>query len=382
MNPNNNSSFQTGEWILSERVELLAYTAARILILYLLGAIGAFLSFLWLDQAWEKYVIFAYLLISFPFLLYIRRTCLSAEKSFQGSVILVTYVSILPIMVLVLINDMIITYAFLGLPLILMASSLITLRAGRIYAFVYFLVGLAVGILDLLDFYEPSFTVNELSEEIVVISIYIFAVYLGIQIVHRSLGGMSKALGILSSEIAERIKLQAQLEELAAIDPLTGALNRRHFFDLASQSLAQAQENETPVSLLMIDIDNYKQFNDQFGHPFGDRVLVAFTERIHQHIRKQDSLGRYGGDEFVITLPETGAVEAEKAAGRILYSFVDSPLRIEREEVTLSLSVGIASSERSGSFVIEELLAQADNALYAAKERGSGQVVVWDDHLN
>ena len=104
----------------------------------------------------------------------------------------------------------------------------------------------------------------------------------------------------LTREIEERKKIQAELERIATLDPLTALYNRRHFFELTQQELERSRRYNRPLSVIMLDIDHFKQVNDQFGHLVGDRVIVEVSRRIQKALRRIDLACRYGGEEFAI----------------------------------------------------------------------------------
>src|SRR5213079_1880396 len=108
-----------------------------------------------------------------------------------------------------------------------------------------------------------------------------------------------------------------RLEEVAATDPLTGLYNRRHFSQLIEQLFAESQRYENDLSCVMIDLDGYKQLNDTYGHQVGDQLLVMAGKVISANMRRMDVAARYGGDEFVLLLPQAASEEASHAAGRI-----------------------------------------------------------------
>lgn len=179
-------------------------------------------------------------------------------------------------------------------------------------------------------------------------------------------------------EIAERIlavhdqlaRQNALLAELASTDALTGVKNRRRFGEDLELLYTQADRQGFPLSLILLDIDHFKRYNDSFGHPAGDRVLSEVGEILRTNIRGQDVVARYGGEEFTVLLPMTSESGAMEVAERLRRAIAgrDWPHRA----VTASLGVsttGIGTSSSQG------LVDQADRALYIAKEAGRDQVV-------
>lgn len=157
----------------------------------------------------------------------------------------------------------------------------------------------------------------------------------------------------------------ARLAELASIDELTGVKNRRRFSEDMEMLHAVASRQGTPLSVVMADVDHFKQFNDSFGHPAGDTVLRDVSAVLRENVRAQDVVARYGGEEFVVLLPATDLVDGlmldeglrDRVAG------FDWPLR----PITISLGVATAGTEHSGP---DSLIEAADRALYRAKRSG------------
>lgn len=167
---------------------------------------------------------------------------------------------------------------------------------------------------------------------------------------------------------------RAELEQLAATDPLTGALNRRMLEQLVSTQLAEARRRPRPLSVLLLDVDKFKNINDNFGHDAGDMVLKAVVAASRLQLRPGDLIGRLGGEEFLIVLDNTGEAEAVQVAERLRAAVADLDLGEGDCRVPLSISIGVASrkSERSD---FGELVRRADRAMYAAKSAGRNRVV-------
>jgi diguanylate cyclase (GGDEF)-like protein len=125
----------------------------------------------------------------------------------------------------------------------------------------------------------------------------------------------------------------------------------------------------------MLDIDHFKDINDQFGHPVGDQVLANLARRCRAHVRQIDILGRYGGEEFAILLPETEPKTAREIAERIRHAIDGEPVTTSAGPVRLSISLGVTSAN-TRTITLESLLAQADEALYKAKEHGRNRVEI------
>jgi two-component system cell cycle response regulator len=168
----------------------------------------------------------------------------------------------------------------------------------------------------------------------------------------------------------------AQLEQMAATDPLTGLYNRRYFGRVLDQLFAEARRHDEDLSCVMIDLDQYKRFNDTFGHQIGDELLVCAGKVILANMRRMDVAARYGGDEFVLLLPHASTEEAASAAQRIGEQFRQTSAGILKNDVGVTMSVGIASVKTQDLSRADELVARADAALYSAKDAGKNRVTV------
>lgn len=180
----------------------------------------------------------------------------------------------------------------------------------------------------------------------------------------------------LTQEIARRQEVEEELRRLASTDPLTGASNRRAFFEAGERELERAKRYGRPIALLMMDIDHFKQVNDKHGHAVGDAVLQAFSARCAEGLRSQDILGRLGGEEFAILAPECGPKDGEAFAERLRRSV--AALRVPGQgggdDVQCTMSVGLIDCDTSAT--LDHLLDRADKALYQAKQAGRDRVVV------
>ena len=162
-------------------------------------------------------------------------------------------------------------------------------------------------------------------------------------------------------------RLQSNLDYQANHDPLTGALNRRAFSLIADNALAHSRRSNTPLSILMIDLDHFKKINDQLGHNAGDTLLCQFVTTANNVLRDQDVFCRFGGEEFVALLPNTSADMAMIAAERLRTAFTAETASLEKLS-TVTISTGI--SELMQDEKIDSLLGRADKALYIAKNNG------------
>ncbi len=164
---------------------------------------------------------------------------------------------------------------------------------------------------------------------------------------------------------------------LSETDDLTGLYNMRGFVVIANRLFAQAQRYARPASFLMVDSDSLKQVNDSYGHEAGNRLLQHIVKAMQGHLRATDVPARYGGDEFVIMLPDTPARGALEVAERIRHAVESTPFATEAGRVPCTVSIGVASYPQDGRS-IEALLARADRALYEAKAAGRNRVAQHD----
>lgn len=169
-------------------------------------------------------------------------------------------------------------------------------------------------------------------------------------------------------DISEFISLQEKLRLQSTTDELTGILNRRAFLEQFKTAFGLAQRHQEDFSLLLFDIDNFKQVNDQYGHQVGDRVIIAFTQNIQQIIRDEDILGRVGGEEFYLVLPKTSGSEAKVVAERIRNSIESQVIITDNHSLSVTTSIGIASLLVEDS--VDLIQQRSDVALYLAKNSG------------
>ncbi|MDP2411778.1 MAG: GGDEF domain-containing protein [Pseudolabrys sp.] len=161
----------------------------------------------------------------------------------------------------------------------------------------------------------------------------------------------------------------------AMVDPLTGIANRRAFLQDAATLAKKYNAKPRPTAVLLIDLDHFKSINDRFGHALGDRVLEIFTDGARQSIRSSDLIGRLGGEEFAAVLYDTSRDKAVAVADRIRETFAKSAMDVDGRPVCATVSIGLVVCQED-MLDIPELLAQADNALYFAKEHGRNRVEV------
>ncbi len=183
-------------------------------------------------------------------------------------------------------------------------------------------------------------------------------------------------LQIANAVLAEQLRNALQLvEQEAATDALTGAPNRRALDQVLVREVALAERSRQPFSLLLLDIDHFKQINDAHGHLVGDAALQAFAARVREGLRAGDVCARYGGEEFVVLLPATALGAALEIAERLRQAMAASAL-LQAPEVRATVSIGAAEFCRG--LTSQELLNMADQAVYAAKKRGRDRVCAWE----
>ncbi len=173
-------------------------------------------------------------------------------------------------------------------------------------------------------------------------------------------------------------RLQRTLDLAASVDPLTGLLNRRAFSLVADRDWAQAVRGKTHLSVLLLDLDHFKNINDLHGHAAGDAVLRRVGEALAKEIRSGDAACRFGGEEFVVLLPDTSAEQAEHFADR-LRLVIEALKEDHPSALPISASIGVAEKSPADT-TWEQLVAASDKALYAAKRTGRNRVVVADEY--
>ena len=173
----------------------------------------------------------------------------------------------------------------------------------------------------------------------------------------------------------ERARLFQEVQSLALTDPLTGLQNRRSLFELGRVEFARMQRMQRPFCCMMLDLDHFKQVNDQYGHMVGDQVLQEFAKRCRYSVREIDLVGRYGGEELIILLPETDRATSMQVAERLLSTISDTPIKIFDKEISVTASIGVATQDENTTD-LETLIARADQAMYIAKHKGRNRVAM------
>jgi len=169
-------------------------------------------------------------------------------------------------------------------------------------------------------------------------------------------------------------KLEIETRNLATYDPLTSLFNRRIFYELTDQQLKVACREKSSITLMMADVDGFKQINDKHGHFAGDQTLKLLGKIISDTVRLSDIAGRMGGDEFIFCLPNTTVEGAKVLANRLITAANNANFSFDGKPIKISLSMGVHACVPEHGYDINELFHQADLALYEAKRKGKNQV--------
>lgn len=172
--------------------------------------------------------------------------------------------------------------------------------------------------------------------------------------------------------------LEKEMSKLASYDDLTGLYNRRAFYQSCENLHTYSMRIEQSYCLLVIDLDHFKEINDQFGHIAGDLVLTAFSDLSTGVSRESDILGRVGGDEFAFLLPDTDIEQAKDFSKRLHNKIVDTVVREGRSEISFSVSIGISLNDCRGTLTVDDVFKRSDKALYKAKRNGRNQVAIYE----
>ncbi len=170
------------------------------------------------------------------------------------------------------------------------------------------------------------------------------------------------------------VTLQEALRAQASRDALTGLLNRGAIMELLQRELARAWRATSPVSVILADLDHFKNVNDTYGHPVGDAVLRDTAKRLRVPLRLYDSLGRYGGEEFLIVLPGCASTSAVAVAERVRIAIAEISIELPEGRIAVTASFGTASAGDAQGFESDGLIQAADEALYRAKRGGRNRV--------
>jgi diguanylate cyclase (GGDEF)-like protein len=197
--------------------------------------------------------------------------------------------------------------------------------------------------------------------------------------IHRSNAELRSTLGELETARQRVEEQNGELRRLASRDSLTGCFNRRAFFELAGERFALAQRDHGALCCLMVDIDHFKQFNDIYGHAVGDQVIQVVARSLSAGLRQADMLGRYGGEEFCIVLPDASPQDAVAVAERMRADIEETARSAIRgtDVMPITASFGVAILSPAAR-TLEALIDQADQALYRSKQGGRNRVTLWE----
>jgi diguanylate cyclase (GGDEF)-like protein len=180
----------------------------------------------------------------------------------------------------------------------------------------------------------------------------------------------------LAQQTQELEKAQEELKLLASTDPMTKLYNRRYFMQVSESLLSLAKREDRPISLMMLDIDKFKNINDTYGHKIGDEVIIKLSELLQEKSRKSDIVCRWGGEEFVILLPNT-EIEGATIIAEKIREVVDSlALPVKEKEIHFSVSIGVSQFKNNSEINLEATINRADEALYEAKNSGRNRVCI------
>jgi two-component system cell cycle response regulator len=187
-------------------------------------------------------------------------------------------------------------------------------------------------------------------------------------------------VALVARELGGPVRIAALMDEqkrLATIDPLTGLRNRRAFVEVARVEIARCQRYELPLSLMLLDVDHFKHINDERGHSAGDAVLTALGNLLSRQLRTPVVAARWGGEEFVVALPNTDTAGAHVLAERLRAAVAQLPISYEGRAIAISASIGVAGYERGET--LESLVDRADRAMYTAKVSGRNRVALAEE---
>jgi two-component system cell cycle response regulator len=175
---------------------------------------------------------------------------------------------------------------------------------------------------------------------------------------------------------AQLLKAREDLREQATRDSLTHLWNRNSILEALSRELARGARESSPLGIVIVDLDHFKNINDNHGHPAGDAVLREAARRMQSGVRQYDSIGRYGGEEFLILLPNCGAVESYSQAERLRKQLTQADIRFNDISLRITASFGVTAAIPGQPWTAEGLVRKADEALYVAKNSGRNRVEI------
>ncbi len=180
----------------------------------------------------------------------------------------------------------------------------------------------------------------------------------------------------LQKQLEEITKLEQQVREQAIRDALTGLYNRHHLLNVMETEFSRAERKGHSIAFMLIDLDHFKKVNDSYGHQAGDTTLQAATQIIGKSIRRSDIAFRYGGEEFLVILPEITLNNARQRAEQLRQAIDELEILFKGETIHISASIGMAIYPQHGS-TGDEMLSRVDHALYQAKKAGRNKVILY-----
>jgi diguanylate cyclase (GGDEF)-like protein len=189
---------------------------------------------------------------------------------------------------------------------------------------------------------------------------------------------LSSNAAAVAAQAIENSRLFAEMKQMAITDTLTGLLNRRGLLQYGEKELERSRRFNRPLSIIMLDVDNLKQINDQYSHTIGDQVLVKVAQICRQYMREIDIIGRPGGDEFVIILPETDLTSVQVAAERMRLRISESPLQVDQTTIYFTASLGVCEAPKT-TLELATLIDCADQAMYHSKQSGKDHISMFPD---
>lgn len=188
-----------------------------------------------------------------------------------------------------------------------------------------------------------------------------------------AVGGLLPIVGTIGFLLMCTERSEKYLARMASEDPLTGVYNRRALAEFGAREMARARRHGTPLSVILVDIDFFKRINDELGHAAGDLALIETVRRLRKNLRSEDYLGRMGGEEFLILLPDSNIQQAQVLAQRILEEFAGNPMTLMEQNRLITISGGITLLSASDHF-FDDMLRRADDAMYTAKVLGRNRM--------
>ena len=188
--------------------------------------------------------------------------------------------------------------------------------------------------------------------------------------------------------LIKKIKLYETMRELAIIDELTQVFVRQHFMERLEEEVERSVRFKLPLAVLMLDIDHFKRYNDEFGHPVGDVTLKEVADLLKKNLRRVDLVGRYGGEEFVVAMPETKPADACEVAERIRSNIARHDFQVYDDTTKVTVSQGLEffdaqqlhkNTQAAPKVIAVDLIRRVDEAMYKAKEEGRNRVCLYKD---